>query len=1073
MPILRHTLISASAGSGKTYQLVQRYLHLLACGEKPSRIAAMTFTRKAAGEFVSRILRSLADLAQDRQMADKFVAELKPQPAQPVDFGRVLREVLRGLPRLRLGTIDSFFAAIAACFPLELGLPVGASIMSEDEARQAASEVMEHLMGRVYRDDDRAAARTLLEAFKQATFGNEEKKVTANLADWLVQGHDLWHECEDGLRWGQPAAIWPRNQHPRAAVWNAGMPLLEALEQLVETFSSAGFNDKALAAWLKIQEQAAAHQPGRKPEDALVTFINRLAPLTEQLRQGDATFEYHRAKWTFSGPSAQAALVFIASLVGQELLVRCRRTQGIRQVIDAYAADYAATVQGRGRLSFADLARLLAKAQGDGSWADEHSAADLWYRLDGRVDHWLFDEFQDTSAQQWGIMGGLVGEVLQDAEQRRSFFAVGDVKQSIYLWRKAEPQLFGLVLKDNPDTDGRGIEKQSLAKSYRSCQEVLNLVNGVYGDASILSKLLGDGCLKYWEFEPHTSACPEPHGVGAFVQPAETGDDEELADARDVTAALLRQIQPARRGLSCAVLVRSNGHATQMTEYLREHTGQDILSQSEEHPAADNPACAALLAVLQLAAHPGDTLALEHLRMTPLAVLFEGGDNGRGLMNDTLCDLHNKGFASVIEAWMKRLVVPLEDFSRRRLERLVDIASEFDEKGSRDVDAFLEFARGYGVRTGGAHLAVQVMTVHKSKGLEFDVVIVPLLDISGLKNVEPGMVLKREGLAEAEWVLQFPPQPYDQLDEVLAARRQRMEEDEGFEALCRYYVALTRAKRALYVVASRPPKKAATVNAARLMRETLQQGEPCPGEVDGLAVEWLRVFGQTDWFAGIAEVPSPAAVPAVNSPPARLGILLRELQPMPKRRTPSGEESFAVKGSVLFSPGREIGRNLGTLVHALMEQVAWIDESFDESSVMTAWQARGLASQPAFERAREQALNVIRSQTCRAAFARPGEHSRLWRERPFDLVLEDDEWISGTVDRVNVACDAAGRPVSAIIIDFKTDEVSDDEKLKEKLDGYRPQIDLYRKAVARLTGLRAEKIGAMLLFTRAGRLAAV
>ena len=1072
MPILRHTLISASAGSGKTYQLVQRYLHLLACGEKPSRIAAMTFTRKAAGEFVSRILRALSELAEDRKLATKFVSGLAPAPEQEVEFASILREVLRDLPRLKLGTIDSFFATVAACFPMELGLPVGAAIMSEEEAHRASTQVIEHMMGRVYREDDKAAARTLLEAFKQATFGKEEKKVLATLADWLSDCHDLWHDCEDGSRWGKAEAIWPKAEYPGAAVWRAEKPFLEALDELVEHFSTSGFKDKPLEVWAQIQEQARSHRFGQATQDQLATFVERLAGVKVDVERGDGTFEYHRTKWNFNGKAAKAALGFLAALVAQEMLTRCKRTQGIRQVIDAYEADYATTVRGRGRLSFADLARLLAKAQGDGSWADVEGAADLWFRMDGRVDHWLFDEFQDTSAQQWSIVHALVGEVLQDPEQNRTFFAVGDVKQSIYLWRKAEAQLFGQVLADYPDKGGRGIAKTSLFKSFRSCQEVLDLVNGVFINRGTLSNLLGEGCLKHWEFERHVAANPEPHGLGAFVQPAEVNEGEEPIDAKELTAAILREVQPARRGLSCAVLVRSNGSAMQMTEYLREHTGQDVTSQSEEFPAADNPACAALLAVLQLTAHPGDSQALEHLRMTPFAAIFNSLNWYRDI-NDTLYTLNDHGFAAAIEQWEKRIEIELDDFSVRRIERLIEIAAEFDEHGSRDVDEFLEFARGYGIRTGGAHLAVQVMTVHKSKGLEFDVVIVPLLDAAGLRNVEPGMVLKRQGLGPAEWVLQFPPQPYDKLDEVLAAQRQAMEEEEGFESLCRYYVAMTRAKRALYVVAPRPPKASKSINAARLMRDTLVQAEPVGGQVDDVEVEWLRVFGRTDWYSEVPEAGAKLEDVAVDASGEPLSALLREHQPMPKRSTPSGEESFEIKGSVLFGPGRETGRNLGTLVHALMEQVAWIDDTFDEAALTATWQAKGFTTQAGFADAETMALRVVRSKDCRAAFTCPGPHARLWRERPFDLVLDNDEWISGTVDRVNLSCDAQGRVTAATIIDYKTDDVADEQRLQEKLAGYRPQIALYRKAVARLTGLPEKAVEARLLFTRTGTLAPV
>jgi len=95
--------------------------------------------------------------------------------------------------------------------------------------------------------------------------------------------------------------------------------------------------------------------------------------------------------------------------------------------------------------------------------------------------------------------------------------------------------------------------------------------------------------------------------------------------------------------------------------------------------------------------------------------------------------------------------------------------------------------------------------------------------------------------------------------------------------------------------------------------------------------EWLRVFGDTQWFEQIPvkDVKPEASSVVANEP---VGVLLKRHQPMPKRRTPSGEEAFTVKGSVPFSPGRETGRNLGTLVHQMMEQVAWIDEAFDEAS---------------------------------------------------------------------------------------------------------------------------------------------
>ena len=143
---LRHILVSASAGSGKTYQLVRRHLHLLALGQPPEGIAAMTFTRKAAGEFFQRILQRLSVLSQHAEPPEQYFTGMAPLPEPWPEFVTLLRKVTQRLHRLRLGTMDSFFANITACFPLELGLPLGASVMAENEAAQARREALDALL---------------------------------------------------------------------------------------------------------------------------------------------------------------------------------------------------------------------------------------------------------------------------------------------------------------------------------------------------------------------------------------------------------------------------------------------------------------------------------------------------------------------------------------------------------------------------------------------------------------------------------------------------------------------------------------------------------------------------------------------------------------------------------------------------------------------------------------------------------------------------------------------------------------------------------------------------------------
>jgi ATP-dependent helicase/nuclease subunit A len=127
---------------------------------------------------------------------------MAPLPAQWPEFATLLRQVTRRLHRLRLGTMDSFFANIAACFPLELGLPLGAKVMAEDEASQARNEALDALLERIHSSRDEQAARALLEGFKQATFGVEERSAVQSLEGWIKEHHTTWLDSDGVSRWG-------------------------------------------------------------------------------------------------------------------------------------------------------------------------------------------------------------------------------------------------------------------------------------------------------------------------------------------------------------------------------------------------------------------------------------------------------------------------------------------------------------------------------------------------------------------------------------------------------------------------------------------------------------------------------------------------------------------------------------------------------------------------------------------------------------------------------------------------------------------------------------------------------
>lgn len=1009
----------------------------------------MTFTRKAAGEFFQRILQRLSVLSQHGEKPEQYFAGMAPLPEQWPEFVVLLRKVTQRLHRLRLGTMDSFFANITACFPLELGLPLGASVMAENEAAQARHEALDALLERIHSSRDDKVGRALLEGFKQATFGIEERSAVSSLESWINDHHVTWLDSSDVSRWGSLQNAAPNHADELAA----------ALEDLKNHFVSS--RPKSAAFMDELLDEAAKLEPGNKPEGRVEDFLKKSAASWRELRSGNAMVTWGGGKNPVSGNAARAWVRVAEAIVNNELKCRAQRTQGMAALMELYEAEYARRVRSRGRLSFADVQRLLAAATTGGEgWADDESG-DLWFRLDGRYDHWLFDEFQDTSRVQWNVVRGLVDEVMQDVSGRRSFYAVGDPKQSIYLWRQAEPGLFDDVLQEWPHHEEDGLAPHTLSQSFRSAPAVLDAVNAVFENKAGIEALL-PGCTAGFAFESHAAAerNQQLSGYAALL----SVPPEESAGTTPIVTALLKEIRPLERGLTCAVLVRGNKSANEVAEELRATTGMEIVCESQLYPATDNAVTLALLSLLQLAAHPGDTLAREHLKMTPLWQQIEFADHGWPLTcHEVRESVFERGFVGFTEVWtrhLRALLPEMDAFHELRLRQFGEMAAEFDAGGSRDIDAFLQHARDMPMQVRGAANAVQVMTVHKAKGLEFDVVILPDLNGDAMDHVRRRSLIVNRDAQGISWVLQEPPRIFAPLHAALNEELETSKQRSAFESLCRLYVAMTRAKRGLYLIAEPPPKSSApSMKEAHFLRRMLGAAGEAEETPDYL-IEWQT--GDSQWFAtskGAAPQPPPLAVAA-----RPLGGLLREFQPLAKRVTPSGEEDFKIKGSMLFSAGREPGRRLGNLVHELFAHVEWWDSTSDMASLESRWQASGLLRGEAIEAtALAMVRAVLNSAAAPFAFAKPAPEAQAWRERPFDLIHEGS-WISGVFDRVMVQRD------SVRLIDFKTDEVPDEAALAERVAGYRPQIVLYRQALVRLTGLKPEQIECALLFTRTCRL---
>jgi ATP-dependent exoDNAse (exonuclease V) beta subunit len=1056
IPRIGHVMILASAGSGKTYQLTNRFVRLLALGARPERIVALTFTRKAAGEFFDEILNKLARAAGNPATAERLAREIGAPGLRADDFLRLLRGVTDAMHLLRLGTLDGFFARIARNFPLELGLTGEFEILQEHAARQERTRVLQRMFERTGELDE--TQKKFIEAFKRATFGADEKRLGAQLDQFIDRHQDVFLAAPEPDRWGDSRRIWPKG-----SPWSVPADgIAAAVEALRGALARRDLSDGQRQRWENFFAALPEWVPGA-PLPAPVEYVLKNALLVwEELNAGRAAMTVERKKLELASEESAALVRIVKHLVGTEMVRRLEMTRGIHAVLKGYETVYHDAVRRAGKLTFADVQRLLLPEKEGGrvlARDTEENRQFIDFRMDAKIDHWLLDEFQDTSHGQWSVLRNLIDEAVQDPTGLRSFFYVGDVKQSIFAWREGDPRLFREIFQHYNQAQAGVIAEEHLVESRRSGPPIIAMVNRVFGAKAALADLFPGEASDAWsrEWLDHRSALPQLGGHAALLHAEDEGQRFALA------LRLLDEIRPLERGLTCALLVQKNETATQLADYLRSEGGLPAVAESDLHVCIDNPLGAALLALVKAAAYPDDSLAHGHLAMTPLAPLLrkEGLGDPEALTRRVLGQIHGEGFEPTLNGWLQRLEPQLaadDRFNRERARQLTAAAALFDATGSRDVGEFIQFTERHTVREADTAAVIQVMTIHKSKGLGFDLVLLPDLEGTKLDALREGkLAVRRAADRSIEWVLDLPGKLFAERDPTLAAHIRAAEATECYEKLSLLYVAMTRAKRAMYLI-TKPPGKSTSRNFPRLLAETLGESNE-PIRVGKMSASGSFAAGDPDWHGSIS-APHPAPATA-EAKPERLEVAAsRRARRLPPRR-PSAEKIGSVDAVGLFSLEGRAGADFGAAVHALFAEVEWAEGPGREELAAT-WQTREGGSAPVAE-----ATACLLASSLAEIWAKPkgARRTEVWRERPFEMVLEG-AWVTGVFDRVIVESDAAGHPVRAMVIDFKTDRFTDAKVDEAAITRYAPQLNLYRHAVAVLTGLPISAIACELVLTR-------
>jgi ATP-dependent exoDNAse (exonuclease V) beta subunit len=1022
---MRNERLIANAGSGKTHALTTRVIQLLARGVNPGKIAALTFTRKSAGEFLSAVFARLAGAALDPEK----LATLRAAPhlgTLDADACSAILEKLALQPgRLGMGTIDSFFARIAHAFPLESGLAEDFRVAGDAELDSARERTLAELFSR----ESTASLDDFVELLRRIHRNHGERDVFTRLLRETQNLHAKFLATPPSVVWGNAASIWGTSG---CAILAAGKvsPAADAfMDAVLETHED--FSNEAVGVLAANLELLKTLDTGARWNLAIANFLK--SRLCAEPKSGALRITAKKTGWLELNTRVRASrLELLRAALKPEFESLLARSRSLHAFMGKFEEAYSSLVRSAGAVTFADIMDSLARRAGD-PLGGESWRASAAYRIDQTFEHWLLDEFQDTSRPQWMVLNTFIEEVLMDPTGNRSFFYVGDTKQAIYSWRGGDPDLFFEIFDEVNKIQPTIHDAPPLAQSWRSCPAILDFVNQAFGDLSPTKDILGipdataDKWAKAWTEHTASPKTCKVNGYAAWVRVPETegdADDESSALDRQILE-ILNQTQAWRRGLSCAVLKPDNKGIAALAALLRSN-GIPLAVEGTSNPCVDNPLGAALLAALRVAASPDDSLSLAVASGFPAASTWRLGDLWK-FRRQTLSTLAQHGYAATIHAWIQSCA-GAESFLLERAEAFLLAAEEFDStrRSSDGIPEFLHFIESRQTRGNEAAGVVRLMTVHQSKGLGFDMVIAAGLDKKSRANDGTQIALGPDS-KRVQWGVLLPAKDFADQDAVLRRQVEIQEAENKYGSLCKWYVALTRAKKALYVATTELADGSDSKNFARFLTIQLKDSP--------------TTYGDAGWFQGHPEIASPAGdctlQPEFHAP----------LCGTPKPISPSSAKTSVETTSPQTGYALDAAE-FGTAVHAALARIEWLDE---ENSI------------PGDVSAEAESLlrNFLASHAARATFTRPNSPATLWREQAFDVQL-DGQWVSGVFDRVVAQLNKDGSPASAKVYDFKTDHGTDSE-INERYSG---QMEIYRQAAAKLFGLSLNSVDCQIVRVR-------
>jgi len=1068
--------VSANAGSGKTYVLAQRVINLLLRGVDPAKILCITFTKTAAANMANEVFKRLAgwtalgDAALDQQIA--LSTGRKPDAAQRARARRLFASALETPGGLKVQTIHAFCTRLLHQFPFEANVAARFTVLDEASTTQLLDQLTLQVLLEASAKPDGALGRALATAIVVAADQTFKDVVS-----------DAIRERDAIDAWTQRAGSVDKAMAELSKAFGiASTDTLESVEEeyfskslipaaewpaLIEILDSGSASDQKHIAAL----EAARSATGRERIDNYLKVFctTELAP-----RKSIVT-----KKIADKHPDWLARLVDeqnrMCALVARERALAAReRTRALVTIAADVIARYRREKERRALLDYDDLIdktiELFARS----------SAAWVLYKLDLGIDHVLIDEAQDTSPKQWSIVRTIVSEFTPGgarANTRRTVFAVGDEKQSIFSFQGAAPRAFDEMRREFAgqfDTPEQGWRYLRFHHSFRSGENVLGGVDRVFAAQDIFVSVTTDA----GGVPPHISlpdAAPGLVELWPLIAPAERREIEGWDAPFDTESEISPRVVLARRiaaqvklGMTrgqkagdVLVLVRQRGPLFEAIIRALKNAeipvaGADRLVLTEHIAVMD------LMALADALLLPDDDLALASVLKSPLfglseEQLFELAWDRKGSLRASLhakspatesaldeltsaaCKLSPFGFFAHVlgpRRGRAKFLARLGPEANDALDEFLNLALDYETRATPSLQGYLAWLRAAQSEVKRdmemVRDEVRVMTVHGAKGLEANTVILADTTTPPTGPRDPRLL----GLPGGALV--WATARSDDVDAMMDARA-LSQQDARDEYRRLLYVAMTRAKERLVIVGTQGSRKIPDGCWYQLVEDALKPDCVTEPADDG-GGEVLRYRKGPPPEQQKQKIATSGAIKP-TSLPNWLTTNATSESSAPRSITPSSVEDDD-DARPFTAAGNAKALLRGSLMHQLLQSLPDIPagKRLKAAEDYLARAGKEL-DQEQRKKIAEEVLLLLTNENFSELFA-PGSRAEV----PIvgRLILGGEEVrVSGQIDRLAVT-------QSAVLIgDFKTNRPAP-RRIEDVPQSYLRQLALYRAVLAKL-----------------------